>query len=443
MKKILLTALLLSLPAFGGAAETDSGAARDSVLTIEEAKRTALENNPGVRQTLARITAAKGVLGQAYASWFPTVSASGGYIKRHINIITDYPPFPRVEGDLTETNGSLQLNWLLFNGFSRRAQTLAARYGVEEARQTHENARRLLVESVATAYYQAQLARENVRIAEQNAAFNRSLEKNAKIRREVGAAPRSELLNFSIRAVQAESDSIEAARNYTVASTVLAELMGLPDTRLPAELVPPPAAGEIADSIPSYETLVAAALEKRPDLKAVESALAAAEQRKIAVKGSYLPTIGLTAGMNFSEQTGIDPEQIDRDRYAGLTASWELFGGGRRKAEFQQKKAEEFSLMEERRRKILSIRSAIRQAVENAGAAEQQWRRQEDAYRMTQKVRRDIELLYRTGAANLTRLNEAQTDLVRAAGLAASSKIQFLLALDKLRTESGEVPETP
>jgi len=443
MKKILATLFLALLPFSTGFASTGAPAAGDSVLTLEHAKKTALENNPGVRQTLARIDAARGVLGQAYASWFPTVTANGGYVRRHVDIQPDWQPDIRVKKDFNDITGSLQLNWLLFDGFSRRARTLAARYGVEEARHAHENSRRLLVESVATAYYQAQLARENMRIAEQNAAFNRSLEKNAKIRREVGVAPRSELLNFSIRSVQAESDSIEAERNYSVACSVLGELMGLSDGDLSCRTVPPPGDADISDTIPSYETLVSTALEKRPDLHAVDSAIESAKQQKNAVKGAYLPRLALSAGLNYEKQNGIDPVQEERNRYAGVTASWELFSGGKRSAEFQQKKAEELSLVEEKRRKILSIQSSIRQSIANAEAAQARWRRQQEALSMTKQVRHDIELLYRTGSANLTRLNEAQTDLVRAAGLAASSKIQFLLALDKLRTESGQIPETP
>ncbi|ASQ90769.1 hypothetical protein CHL67_07405 [Prosthecochloris sp. GSB1] len=443
MKKILATLFLALLPFTAGFASVGNPAVDDSVLTLEQAKKTALENNPGVRQTLARIDAARGVLGQAYAAWFPTVTATGGYIRRHVDIQPDWQPETRFKKDFNDITGGLQLNWLLFDGFSRRARTLAARNGVEEARHVHENSRRLLVESVATAYYQAQLARENMRIAEQNAAFNRSLEKNAKIRREVGSAPRSELLNFSIRSIQAESDSIEAERNYTVACSVLGELMGLSDGKLPCATVPPPDRDGIDDTIPSFETLVSVALEKRPDLQAVESAIEAAKHQKNAVKGAYLPSIALSAGLNYEKQNGIDPVQEERNRYAGLTASWELFSGGKRSAGFQQKKAEEMSLVEEKRRVILSIRSSIRQSIANAEATQAQWRRQQEALSMTEQVRHDIELLYRTGSANLTRLNEAQTDLVRAASLAASSKIRFLLALDKLRTESGQIPETP
>ena len=434
---VLLFLLLLSLPPQGLKALAQPEIAQEKHLTIEQAKQIALENNPGTKQTLARIRSAEAILGQVYASWFPTVSAKGGYFFRHVDIQPDWQPDIRVKKDIRETTGSIELNWLLFNGFARKAETLAAGYGVEQARKTHTDTQRLLMESVATAYYQAQLARENIRIAEKNAEFNRALEKNAMIRREVGTAPRSEMLNFSIRTVQAESDSIQADRNYTIARTVLAELMGVSEKKPDVALAPARKNVGTIEPIPSSEQLIAIALENRPDLQAVDAGLNAAVHRKNAAKGSWLPSIGLTAGLNYTKQTGADPVQEERDRYAGVTASWDIFTGGKRSRTFQQKKADIYALEAEKQRKILSIQSGIRQAIASAEAAREQWKRQEDALKMTRRVRDDIELLYTTGSATLTRLNEAQTDLVRAESLAANSRVQYLLALEKLYSESG------
>lgn len=438
IRKIVTLLLFLLLPAQGLKASEPAGTVPEEYLTIEKAKQTALENNPGIQQTLARIRSAKALLGQAYASWFPTVSVSGGYFHRHLDMQPDWQPDMRVKEDIKETTGNLELNWLLFNGFARRAETLAASYGAEQARKTHADTQRLLMESVATAYYQAQLARENIRIAEKNAEFNRTLEKSATIRRQVGTAPRSEMLNFSIRTIQAESDSIQADRNYIIARTVLAELMGVSESKSAIALSPAKKNIETTDTIPpSYEQLIAIAIKNRPDLQAVEAGINAAAHRKNAAKGSWLPSIGLSAGLNYTKQTGADPVQEERNRYAGVTANWDIFTGGKRSRAFQQKKAEVYALEAEKQQKILSIQSGIRQAIASAEAAKEQWKRQENALGMTRQVRDDVELLYTTGSATLTRLNEAQTDLVRAEGLAANSRVQYLLALEKLYSESG------
>ncbi len=411
-------------------------------LTLEESQRIALDNNPDIRQALARVQSAEALLDQAHAAWWPQISANGGIFRQYADIQPDWQPDISVVKRFNELNGSVEINWLLFNGFARRSQALAAQYGVEQTHQLKRNTERLLLEAVAIAFYQSQLAQENMRIAEQNTAFNRSLEKNASIRYKVGSAPKSEMLNFSVRALQAESDFIEAERGFTIACTVLAELLGLPDATIDKEHYPAPADNTVQDTIPAYTEQIAIALRQRPDLLALESAIGAARAEKNAKKGAWAPTIGLTAGVNYLKQTDIEPVQEEVTAYGGIGINWDIFTGGKRSAGFQQKKADQFAREEQKYRKELEIQSAIRQALANAAAAQKTWRRQDEALHMTLKIRDDIEKLYKTGAADLTRLNEAQTDLVRAQGLSASSLIQFRLALEKLRSESGIMPKT-
>ena len=438
-RKIVTLLLLLFLPAQGLKASEPAETVPEEYLTIEKAKQTALENNPGIQQTLARIRSAKALLGQAYASWFPTISAKSGYFYRDVDIQPDWQPDIRVKQDIREKTASIELNWLLFNGFSRRAETLAARFGVEEARQTLADTQRLLLESVATAYYQAQLAQENIRVAETNAEFNRKLEQDSKVRRQIGTASRSEMLNFSIRTLQAESDSIRADKDYTVACTVLAELIGIPDKSIVAIPSFSPAGKIPDDTIPSFEQLLDIALKNRPDLQAADARIQAAKQQKNAAKGSWMPSVALSAGLNYTKQTGADPEQEEHNGYAGVSAQWDIFTGGRRSRVFQEKKAAVYAVEADREKVKRSIESGIRQALAGATAAEEQWKRQEQALKMTRQVRHDIERLYKVGSASLTRLNEAQTDLVRAEGYTANSRVQYLLSLEKLQSETGTI----
>jgi outer membrane protein TolC len=67
------------------------------------------------------------------------------------------------------------------------------------------------------------------------------------------------------------------------------------------------------------------------------------------------------------------------------------------------------------------------------------YQRQQQTLLLTAKIRDHIEKAYRAGVATLTRLNEAQTDLVRAAGAEAASRINYLLALQQLKAASGRI----
>ncbi|MBO8093590.1 MAG: TolC family protein [Prosthecochloris sp.] len=411
----------------------------EGTLTATEVKQLALERNPSLGQALARVRTAEAILRQAYSAWWPEVTATGGYTRNYADIQPDWQPDTTVVKRFYELRGGLELNWLLFDGFARRAETLAARHSAEEARLLEENTRRLLLESVSTAYRQSQLALEQMRIARRNMLFNRSLEQQASVKYRVGTAPKSEMLNFSVRALQAEHDYIEAERSFTVAIALLAELTGHPAEEPLDRLYPEPVLTEedVPEILPDESSLLAEALQNRPDLKAIGEAVRAAEYQKNAAKGAWGPVIGLNAGVNYLKQTDILPEQEEVTAYAGIGAEWKLFTGGRRSAVFQEKKAGLFALEEERRSKELAIASSVRQARANLEAAMKSLKLQQEAYLLTQTIRNDIEKLYSSGAASITRLNEAQTDLVKAAGLAASARIQYELAKEKLKLETG------
>ncbi|RNA65148.1 TolC family protein [Prosthecochloris sp. ZM_2] len=440
MQRILTVLMLLFLPCAVTAEETLQELPTGT-LSLAGAQQLALDNNPSMQKALASVRAAEARLGQAYSAWWPSITATGGYYRNHADIQPDWQPDISVVKNLNEFNAGLEANWLLFDGFARKARTLAARRGVDQARHLEHNAKRLLLQSVSTAYYQAQLAREQMRIALQNMSFNRSLEHNASIRYRVGSAPKSEMLNFSARALQAESDLIDAKKSFRIALTVLGELTALPSTASLDTLYPEPVDTTSA-FLAEHETLspdeqLRHALRERPDLLALQAAVDAARQQKNAAMGAWAPTIAAVAGVDYLKQSDITPEQEEVTAYAGIAAEWKLFTGGKRSAEFQEKKADLLALQADREQKELAVRSAVRQALLDVEAAGENLERRQKSHELTRRIRDDVQKLYTTGAANITRLNEAQTDLVRAAGLAAAGLIEYRLAEEQLLLETG------
>ena len=101
-----------------------------------------------------------------------------------------------------------------------------------------QEAQRLLLEAVTATFYQAQLARENMILATSNWSFNKELESNAAKRWAVGDVPESDVLNFSVNAIQADVSYRASHRDFDLICTALAQLLALPDAKLPAERFP-------------------------------------------------------------------------------------------------------------------------------------------------------------------------------------------------------------
>jgi outer membrane protein len=446
MSKNIIITLLFLLLSVSVYAQTESLLQFDmqipsGTLTLEKAKLMALEASPSVKQAAARIEAAQAVVSQARSALKPMVSLTLGKRYQNSTIQPDWAPELRINDSFDISSAGINANWLLFDGFSRRARILAAEYQLKASELTRNEAGRLLAEAVSRAFYQAQLAVESMLIAQQNQKFNRTLEDEADKRWQAGSIPEAEKLNFSVRALQAEIDFLRADQSFKLVTTVLAELLALPEARLPVELYPERSDAEaLNQSVPTYDTEYAYALENRPDLKALQASMAALEENKKVQKGSYWPKLILNSGFDYNKYNELKSgDQEEHDAYAGLHLSWDLYQGGKRSAQIRETDSNLRALREQQKQQVLGIQSSIQQAIASAEATRAMYQRQQQSLLLTAKIRDHIEKAYRAGVATLTRLNEAQTDLVRAAGAEAASRINYLLALQQLKAASGRI----
>ncbi len=410
-------------------------------LSLRQAQQQAIESSPGVAEAVARVEKAKAVVDQVRSTMLPQAGISLSRQWQDLSIQPDWAPEYRYNDAVKNFTAGVQVNWLLFDGFSRRASILAAQAQTMATVEATNEARRLLAEAVAGAYYQAQLAAEGMQIARQNQIFNRKLESDAQKRWRAGVIPEAEMLNFTVRALQAENDFLEARQNFELVCSVLAELMALPDARLSRDLYPcsSDSLGEL-DELPDYEDELDYALQQRPDLRALVASRDALHQQQTAARGSFYPKLSLAGGYQFEELTDTaSVDQHERISYVGLNLNWELFSGGRRGAKLRETQADLLQLNHQQQQKVLEIQAGLRQGLVKAGAARAIYERQRYTLSLVQKIRDHIEKAYAAGSATLTRLNEAQTDLVRVSAAVAASRITYLQQLESLKATSGRI----
>ena len=408
-------------------------------LTMEEACRMAMGNNPGIEQARQQILAAAAVLKQARSAWKPIISAKGTARAVDATVQPDWAQTMRVSDSFADWSAGISFTWLIFDGFARQANILASDYAVDQSEQILADVRRLLLKAVSTAFLQAQLTVEIMTIAQQNQQFNRKLEEDAHKRWVIGTSPESAMLNFSVKALMAESDVRNAQRDFTVTCTVLAELMGIKNARLTPDMTPVVAYIDTsAQPVPTWDTEYAYALEYRPDLKAIKANIKTLEQRRRAENGGYYPTLSFFSGYDYQYMNGRGTvTEEEHQSYAGISATWDLYTGGCIRAKINETTADIRTIEQKERQTLLAIQSSLHRHIETANAALEDFKRQQQIQDLTRRIRTHVEKSYRAGAATLTRLNEAQTDLVRAAGSVAASYIQYRLALVNLDAETG------
>ena len=443
-------------------------------LSIEQARAIALRGNPDIHAVRARLEQCLARIGEARAPYFPNITLghsssrtfqtpaqqSGVSISPwlqtlpniptnfqtlDLNTLVQFLATPLLQssgygygggpGAFSEHTTTISASWTLFDGFSREATLLAAKHGHSAAKMALSDAQRLLSRAVDGAYYQAQLAREQVRIARADVAFSGRQLDAVQQRMAAGKATKGDVLNFDLRLRAAQADEVAAVGLLENSRTVLAELMGIDDARLPAETTLCDLAPETAEELspPNADELVERALVSRPDLAQKEFQLQAKTEEVRAAEGQFSPSVLLSGSYGFDRISNIAYEDGDQASAGAIEVRWQLFTGGLRTSRVRFLRGERWEVAAQLRRLRQQVASEVRQAVTDVVNAQEQVRLQGVNLETAHEHRRIIEAEYEGGKASLVRLNEAQRDLVETEARLASARIRLRRSWADLR----------
>jgi outer membrane protein TolC len=388
-----------------------------NTLTVETAKQIAKENNPNYLSTKHALAAATARFYQSFAPYLPRVTAGYGMYEHK-----DTPASRGGDGSgsrrYTEKNSGISVDWLIFDGLMRTMNMLASKYSKEQAAELNKDALRLLMQAIRIAYNNVLLSKDRIRIAIADELFNRQLYDETKIKYDAGAVPLTDLLNFEIRMHNAQSRVIAQKYQFYTARTILAELMGLTNAELPEDIFPELKAMNEPFPI-DVNTYLDMALSSRPDLKAFRSAVIASKYRVASRWGAFLPT--LTANVTFGHQRSdwdaagrwhFSNRAKDQNFSYGFNAQWVLFNGGSRIFQLREAQAYLAESKEYLLEKWISVVANVRQSYADRKRRAEQMTIYEKNLELVKKTRNLIEEEYKAGNASITRLNEAQRDLV-------------------------------
>jgi len=253
----------------------------------------------------------------------------------------------------------------------------------------------------------------------------------------------SDVLNFEIYVNSAEVSMVAADYQYEVALYALSQLMGYPEGTLPAHVkFPSEYKTQFAD-LPAVELYLDAALANRPDLKAYREQLNISKYRVYQAWGAYSPTVngffnwGYSRGENHYNDIRPTTENEETHLSMGISADWVIFNGAVRLNQLREAKANqavaEYQVAAQWFKVISEVRTAYANYVQNVRKTKLFAK-----IRTLSSQQRDLVAdEYNAGKAELTRLNEAQRDLVEAETSLASSYINVQNAKAQLTAAVG------
>jgi TolC family type I secretion outer membrane protein len=412
------------------------------VLDLKTAWRIALADSPSLAAAQARVFQAEARVRQAQSAYWPTLEALASTAHTRLS---DNAAQARlaIGGENPDTYHHLGLSagWLLFNGFERKFNHFAARYGEQESRQSFRDARRLLADSVAAIYYTAQLALEDMAIVTADEKFNRRQAEEAAARLRLGTGALSDALNFQIQVNTAKTRMIQAQQNFKAAMIGLAALLGVDTVTFPAqmELAQLPRETEKTLAPPRLAPLIDHALAHRPDVLAADYALRRTQAGIGAAQAKFYPTLNLFAAVDGDRTTDLGFEDDDFGDSVGLNLSYNLFKGGGDKARLlearhKQKEAEQNFLQAK-----ITVTSEVKNALSQLESVQQQVRLQRTNLTLARQNRDLVDKEFAAGEASLVRLNEAQRELTTAQARLALALVSLHQAWHNLKVSTAQI----
>jgi len=403
-------------------------------LVLDEAIDIALCANPQIRSAWAGIKVQAAALGEARATYLPTVSGAVGRIKD----FTSFPDSRLSRTSVASNTMSSALNWRLFDFGGRAANNESARQLLIAALANHDAVLQKTLASVIGSYFDAQTALATLQAKEKNAQLAVRTLETAKRKESRGAGARSDSLQATTAVAKASLDRSKAQGAHEKALAVLAYNLGVQGT-IPIIL------GQdlLEDGHESAKTLSAWIEEiqnTHPAIVAARAQLEAAKQKVTATQSDGMPTVDFS--LNYY-QNGRDNQSLSSVRskewVIGVTLNIPIFDGFSRtykirgaQAQVEQKRADLEDTEHQVSMDFVKAYAEANSALRNLEFSESLLNAAQDALATTQRK-------YEKGATDILEILNVQTSLSDAEEQRVQSLADWRAARLHLLTSSGRL----
>ena len=413
-------------------------------VSLEQALELARRNNKQLQVAILELERAKAALREAQAGLYPTLNVQTGItrqqsaasqlsVENQIRQQEQRPPQLRQEipGDQPSTtfSGTAQLSYDLYTSGRGSANRGAA---AEQVRSAELEVERLSEETrldVATAYYNLQLADEQVRINQSAVRNAEASLRDAQALERAGVGTRFDVLQSQVNLANALQDLRTAQSDQQVGQRRLANLLSLAQSVNISAADPVELAG--LWDFPLEESIVRA-FANRAELQQALAERNASEQRRRLALSQLGPQISLNAQYNLLDVFN-DSISVTDGYSVGVTATLSLFDGGAARARAAQEKAN-INIAETRfANQRNQIRFDVEQAFYNLQSNQENVNTSRLAVTQAEEALRLARLRFQAGVGTNTDVIRAENDLTRTQGNRVRAIIQYNLALTQLQ----------
>jgi multidrug efflux system outer membrane protein len=291
----------------------------------------ALQSAPDLAMAEARVREARALRGVAGAAQYPGLDAGAGYDRTRgsANVPVGVPPGglgPGINGNLWQAGFDASWEIDVFGGTRRSIEAANASY--QAAADERGDVVLTLLAEIARNYIELRGAQRRIAVAQDNLAIQQDALTLTRAQFDAGLASRLDVLRAQAQVSDTQAVIPQLVTDAHAATYRIGALVGRPPEDLVAELhAPRPIPSPVADvpvGLPSD------LLERRPDIRAAERRLAAANARIGVAQADLYPHFSLT-GVAGLESLDASSFLTAPSRYfaIGPSISWLIFDAGK------------------------------------------------------------------------------------------------------------------
>ncbi len=405
--------LLLLLPALVAAWPACAEEVR--TLTLDQALAIAGERNRAIALAAEFRNRAEGFYVAERAAALPRLTARGTLARGD----DDLPGTPHYD----RRAAALQLDQALFTWGELQAAVRAAQINLQSADERVRASRQDALREAATAFYDVLLARELNDVFSANLAQKNRRLGEARQRQAVGLATDYDVLVAEVAEANARPEVVRTANLIRSRRDRLRLVLGS-DAAVDAagSLAAEPAAP------PAYDTALAVARERRPELRDLRHRLAIAGELVTVARAGDKPRLDLN-GVYGREEIETPDNRNDANRWeVGLTFSWPLFDGLKTRGRVQQAKSDLAALRIDEQLLLDSVALEVRETIDRMQVAIELVRALDDTVTQADRLLRLAEKGFEYGVKIRLEVDDAELNLRQARSSLAQARRDYLVA---------------
>lgn len=422
--------------------------AQDSVpprpLTLGDAARLAAAQSATAEAARYRAAQASARAIQRRAALLPEFSAFAVRNGRSFNTATFGLTLPGFDpnGEVisgvntVDVRGSASLKLLDLGALEqwRSAQSSAAASSATAANVADEAAA-----AAAAAYLRTQRADAQLAARQADSVLADSLLLIARAQLQAGTGVALDVTRAEAQVASVRAQLIAARNERDQARLELRRTLGLP-LDAPLRLADSLTTLQVSDSLPDEQAAIERALRRRPDLRAADAQLAAAEQSVRAIKAERLPTIGVFGDEGY---IGLNTNHLLNTYTWGVRVTVPIFDGFEREGRIEEQQAAVREIDVQRRDLRQQAAIEVRSALLDLASAREQVDAARERLRLAEQEVAQAQDRFQAGVAGNADVITASLELNSARTLVVDALTAYQSARVALARAEGAVTALP